>query len=585
MEFPKSFIRASEAYNTFEHHVPAPYLRRAFQIDHEAKANVIITALGFYELYLNGERITKGRLAPYINNPDDLVYYDTYEVTLRAGENVLGVWLGNGFTNNPGGHIWDFDIAAFRAAPQMALCLTYTDKSGEAHCIESDETWRTESSPLLFDDYRFGEIYDGRLEIPGWNTIGFDDSAWKFAERAPQPRGEKRLCTAEPIDVVNELKPISVTKTEKGYLYDFGINTAGVCRLCVRGELDQRIELRHGEHLKGGLPDVENIWFKREHWARDLEYVHKDVYTCRGDGEEVYTPAFTYHGFRYVLAIGLGDWCPPGREAHEYKSPLAFTDTVLSKDMADKAAFLFDKLNMPEQAAFARALSKRWKAAVRKYLIDENTMLAAGNCQTSQAMAIYYNIFEPAERKAAFEQLINLIEEQEYHLDVGVLGGRVLFHVLTDFGYSDLAFSMITRPDYPSYGNWIARGATTLWELFQPEGSDRIGSLNHHFWGDISSWFTQALSGIRMAPHGEPNEVDFRPSFISRLTHAEAFHIAPAGRIASAWERDEDDVIVLTVKLPSTMHGVIRLESGYVFEDDLAYKAAESGTYRIHSIE
>lgn len=77
MEFPKSFIRASEAYNTFEHHVPAPYLRRAFQTDHEAKANVIITALGFYELYLNGERITKGRLAPYISNPDDLVYYDT----------------------------------------------------------------------------------------------------------------------------------------------------------------------------------------------------------------------------------------------------------------------------------------------------------------------------------------------------------------------------------------------------------------------------------------------------------------------------------------------------------------------------
>lgn len=165
-----------------------------------------------------------------------------------------------------------------------------------------------------------------------------------------------------------------------------------------------------------------------------------------------------------------------------------------------------------------RALSKRWKAAVRKYLIDENTMLAAGNCQTSQAMAIYYNIFEPAERKAAFEQLINLIEEQEYHLDVGVLGGRVLFHVLTDFGYSDLAFSMITRPDYPSYGNWIARGATTLWELFQPEGSDRIGSLNHHFWGDISSWFTQALSGIRMAPHGEPNEVDFRRRS-SRASH------------------------------------------------------------------
>ncbi len=233
MEFPKSFIRASEAYNTFEHHVSAPYLRRAFQADHEAKANVIITALGFYELYLNGERITKGRLAPYISNPDDLVYYDTYEVTLRAGENVFGVWLGNGFTNNPGGHIWDFDIAAFRAAPQMALCLTYTDKSGEAHCIESDETWRTESFPLLFDDYRFGEIYDGRLEIPGWNTIGFDDSAWKFAERAPQPRGEKRLCTAEPIDIVNEFKAHLRYENGKGLSVRFSVSTPPVCAACA----------------------------------------------------------------------------------------------------------------------------------------------------------------------------------------------------------------------------------------------------------------------------------------------------------------------------------------------------------------
>ena len=87
MEFPKSFIRASEAYNTFEHHVPAPYLRRAFQADHEAKANAIITALGFYELYLNGERITKGRLAPYISNPDDLclLYTSTPAILKRPG--------------------------------------------------------------------------------------------------------------------------------------------------------------------------------------------------------------------------------------------------------------------------------------------------------------------------------------------------------------------------------------------------------------------------------------------------------------------------------------------------------------------
>ena len=746
MEFPKSFIRASEAYNTFEHHVPAPYLRRAFQVDHEAKANVIITALGFYELYLNGERITKGRLAPYISNPDDLVYYDTYEVTLRAGKNVLGVWLGNGFTNNPGGHIWDFDTAAFRAAPQMALCLTYTDKSGEAHCIESDETWRTESSPLLFDDYRFGEIYDGRLEIPGWNTIGFDDSAWKFAERAPQPRGEKRLCTAEPIDIVNELKPISVTKTEKGYLYDFGINTAGVCCLCVRGELDQRIELRHGEHLKDGLPDVENIWFKREHWARDLEYVHKDVYTCRGDGEEVYTPAFTYHGFRFVLvsgiteaqatedlltalemhslleerggfscsdetanklqqmtrqsdvtnfyyfptdcpqrekngwtadaalsaehtllyfapercyhewlrnirgsqapdgslpgivptagwgfawgngpawdcvlfwlpyalmqyrndldavrknahamlryldylttkihpdglvAFGLGDWCPAGRGCGDYLAPLELTDSIMAMDICRKAAEMFRRIGRQKQSAFAAELADAFRQSIRSNLIDWETMLVKGNCQTSQAMALYFHVFEETECTQAFARLMEIIEADGERMNVGVLGGRVLFHVLSAYGQSALALHMITRPDFPSYGNWIVRGATTFWEEFQPE-RDEVTSLNHHFWGNVSSWFMQTLAGIRCFPTQNPDKVCIQPFFPDGMTFAEGWHQTPQGRVFVRWER-ADAQICLHIEVPDGVRGWIVLEGGYKFADTGTTKRLlESGSF------
>ena len=126
MKFPKSFIRASEAYNTFEHHVSAVSAPRISRNDHEAKANVIITALGFYELYLN-ERITKDVLRHTSAIPMTLCITIRMR-SLRAAKMCLAC-EGNGFTNNPGGHIWDFDIAAFRAAPQMALCLTYTDKA------------------------------------------------------------------------------------------------------------------------------------------------------------------------------------------------------------------------------------------------------------------------------------------------------------------------------------------------------------------------------------------------------------------------------------------------------------------------
>ena len=125
--------------------------------------------------------------------------------------------LGNGFQNNPGGHIWDFDKARFRGAPQVALRLTYTGPDGTERTLESDDSFRTAPSPVLFDDYRFGEHYDARLELPGWNAPGFDDSGWQPALPAPMPRGEARLCEAEPIVVTDELKPVSILPEGDGY--------------------------------------------------------------------------------------------------------------------------------------------------------------------------------------------------------------------------------------------------------------------------------------------------------------------------------------------------------------------------------
>ena len=118
------FICAGEAYSTFSEMVPAPLFRRTFEVTQTPEsASLTICGLGFYELYLNGERLTKGFLAPYISNPDDILYYDAYDLTgrLRPGKNTLGVWLGNGMLNCPGGEIWDFQTARYRHAPMLAL--------------------------------------------------------------------------------------------------------------------------------------------------------------------------------------------------------------------------------------------------------------------------------------------------------------------------------------------------------------------------------------------------------------------------------------------------------------------------------
>ena len=106
--FSLKFVSATRAYSTFSERVPAPLLRRTFEVDSKVhSASITLCGLGFYELYLNGERLTKGPLAPYISNPDDILYYDSYDVAplLRQGRNTIGVILGNGMLNCPGGEI------------------------------------------------------------------------------------------------------------------------------------------------------------------------------------------------------------------------------------------------------------------------------------------------------------------------------------------------------------------------------------------------------------------------------------------------------------------------------------------------
>ena len=125
MYFSDRFVCATTAYSQMYEAVPAPYLRREFDYNGTAPAELTITGLGFYELFINGTRITRGQLSPYISNTNDLVYYDCYDIRpyLVKGRNAIGVMLGNGMQNCFGGFVWDFDKTPCRTAPLLALAL------------------------------------------------------------------------------------------------------------------------------------------------------------------------------------------------------------------------------------------------------------------------------------------------------------------------------------------------------------------------------------------------------------------------------------------------------------------------------
>ncbi len=329
--FSNAFICATDNYAKLHDHLPAPLFRRSFVLDSTPKSGVItIGAPNFYRLFINGTDVTKGLLAPYINNPDDFIYYDEYDVTpyLHKGENVIGVILGNGIQNCMGGQIWAFHTAIFRGALRFALALE-AETEGGAFLLESDTDFVCHPSPYEFDDLRFGVRYDATKELPGWNRVGFDTSDWTPALSAESPRGEKRLCEAEPIVCTGEeIAPVSITYVGDGfssfenhrhnaktnayrpyfnaYLYDFGTNAAGIFRLKIRGKQGQKIKISFGDMLFDGRFTLENISFQTSEAISELYAAYNQTaeFICSGK-EDVFTPDFTYYGYRYALVEGL----------------------------------------------------------------------------------------------------------------------------------------------------------------------------------------------------------------------------------------------------------------------------------------
>ena len=333
-------------------------------------------------------------------------------------------------------------------------------------------------------------------------------------------------------------------------------------------------------------------------WDAVLTEIPYRLWEMRGDiraAQAVSSAVFRYIPYilsrrdpRGLVAIGLGDWVAPHGTV---KAPLELTDTVTCFDICRKAAVLYRVLGRSEMADFCLSCARSFRRAIRDNLIDRLTLVAAGNCQTSQAMCIYYDIFTEDEKPAAFEKLLEIIEGDGEFIDCGVLGVRVLFRVLSDFGKADLAFRMITRREAPSYGNMVARGDTTLAEDFNGE-DERINSRNHHFLGDISAWFISYICGIRVNPKAgsmlteiangfEPSvfsggydNIDIRPVIPSHLSFAEASYGAPGGEVRVRHER-RDRSVITTVTVKGKLFGEVYPPFGYKYDGCGAYPLTE----------
>jgi alpha-L-rhamnosidase len=337
------------------HLPPARHYRKEFAAGKPVKrATVHASALGIYELEINGRRVGDAWFTPGWADYAKRGYYNTADVTalVAPGPNCLGAAVADGWYAGYLGYALLCGYGPHKAGralygktPALLAQLEIEYADGTTATVGTDATWKvTGAGPIREADFLMGESYDARREMPGWSRPGFDAKGWEDAVPAAangsvtapfsDPSGTRpvelgfrkpprlQAYVAPPIRVTQEVPAQRVTGAKPGvYIFDLGQNIAGVVRLKVKGPAGTALTIRHGEMLHpDGRLMTENLRKARA----------TDTYILRGDpAGETWSPRFTYHGFQFVEIAGL-----PGNPGLD-----AVTGLVLHNDTPLVGAF------------------------------------------------------------------------------------------------------------------------------------------------------------------------------------------------------------------------------------------------------
>ena len=413
---------------------PATYARTSFTVDRPLRRALIHgSALGDYELHVNGARVGDDRLTPGYTDYNKTLYYNTYDVTplLRQGANALGAVVADGWYAGYLGYRRVRGVFGPRHAVSLVMDLEFVD--GTHRQVVTDRTWKTTTGPWLAADQLQGVVWDSRRDLPGWSTVGFALDAWTPAETIPRPGARFSAYPGEPVRVMRALPALAVTEPLPSVrVIDFGQNLVGWVRVRVNGRPGQKLVIRHGEMLNAdGTVYTENLRSARA----------TDVFYLKG-GEETLEPKFTFHGFRYAEVTGL----------EAAPAPEAWTALVVHSDLRETGSFVSSHELVNQ--IFANTL---W--GQRGNYVDVPT-----DCPQRDERMGWMGDAQVFARTAAF------------NMDIGAFMTKWLADV-RDAQLPEGAFSDITPrvPDAPREGapGWGDAGVIVPWTMYRQYGDRR----------------------------------------------------------------------------------------------------------------
>lgn len=294
---------------------------------------------------------------------------------------------------------------------------------------------------------------------------------------------------------------------------------------------------------EGVIPIFSDPW-----WGGALLVTPWKLYQYYGDSrhlEEGYESMKLYMNWiesrsdNYIFKANLGDWIEPASFSDAEGTPREQIGTsayYFFSRLMSQIAKLLDKQSDAEKYEI---LANKISATYNDKFFSQETGLYADDSQLAQVIPLLFNMVPKGKEDIVLQQLINNItKKHNNHLTTGIIGTPLLFQLLTNLGYSDLAYTIATQEDQPGWFYMLKNGATTIWEVWDAI-AQTDHSRNHPAFGAIGAWYYQSLAGIQPDPEGPGfKKIIIKPEIVGDLTWVEASYNSIHGKIVSYWKRD-----------------------------------------------
>ncbi|WP_439696783.1 family 78 glycoside hydrolase catalytic domain [Mucilaginibacter sp. AW1-7] len=325
-------------------------------------------------------------------------------------------------------------------------------------------------------------------------------------------------------------------------------------------------------------------------WNIYLAYNDKQVLQQQYESMKAWVGYIQLHSRNYLWDTGnhFGDWL--FYAGTNYEDGAALTDKNLiaqafyahSTQLLINAAKILGKSDDVQK--YSQLLYNIKKAFNSEYVTPNGRMISG--TQTSYVLALNFDLLPENLRVSAAKRLVKNIDDYDEHITTGFLGTPYICHVLSRFGFTDIAYDLLMKESYPSWLYPVKNGATTIWERWdgiKPDGTfedPEMNSFNHYAYGAIGDWMYRVIAGIN-TDEADPgfHKIIIAPKPGGKLTSAQAELETLYGKIKSAWSID-NGIFTLDIVVPpnTTAHVVLPLVTDQITESGLDFNTEEEIT-------